>query len=216
MHGNNEENIFVNNFEFGTLALIANRINVGIIGGGKAGFIKAKAFTSRGFNVEVVSIDFVEEFSLLEYEKNFSKTLGEYSEEFLNDKHIVIVAINDDLMRNNIIFSCKEKYKLYIDCSDFKNGLAIVPFQVETDSLLCSVNSKGGNPRVTRKVSEKVKKILLSEENYVKFTTKIRNQLKGKDIFKEVMDFLLEDDFREFFNKGYGKIILKMFYDDLF
>lgn len=216
MHGNNEENIFVNNFEFGTLALIANRINVGIIGGGKAGFIKAKAFTSRGFNVEVVSIDFVEEFSLLEYEKNFSKTLGEYSEEFLNDKHIVIVAINDDLMRNNIIFSCKEKYKLYIDCSDFKNGLAIVPFQVETDSLLCSVNSKGGNPRVTRKVSEKVEKILLSEENYVKFTTKIRNQLKGKDIFKEVMDFLLEDDFREFFNKGYGKIILKMFYDDLF
>ena len=212
MYGNTTKDIPI---EYGYLSLISNKLNVAIIGGGKAGYIKTKAFSKRGYNVFVLSLDFINEFDEFDDKKNIKIIKGIYFKEFINDKHIVVIAINDDFKREEIISDCNEYTKIYINCSDFKNGLAVVPFQIESESLICGINSRGGNPRVTRKVSEKVQAVLLREEEFVSFSTNIRNKLKGKEVFKEIMDFILEEDFRFFFNSGYGKEIINMFYDNL-
>ena len=212
MYGNTTKDIPI---EYGYLALISKKINIAIIGGGRAGHIKTKAFSKRGYNVVVLSLDFINEFDAFNNKENIKLIKGYYFKEFIMDKHIVVIAINDDLKRQEIIKHCNENAKLYIDCSDFKNGLAVVPFQIESESLICGINSRGGNPRVTRKISEKVQAVLLEEEEFVSFSTDIRNKLKGQENFKEVMDFILEDDFKFFFNNGYGKEIINMFYDNL-
>lgn len=55
MDRNNRENIYDEGIEYSYISLISKKLRVGIVGGGKAGTIKARHFVRNKCCVEVIS-----------------------------------------------------------------------------------------------------------------------------------------------------------------
>ena len=92
--------------------------------------------------------------------------------------------------------------------------MGVLPVQRESENLVFTINTKGGNPKASVFISNKIKEELKKYDDFVEFTTIVRNELKENNKLKdEVLNFIFNDDFIFFFNKGKGNIILKMFYD---
>ena len=62
MQKDNREDI-LSEINYTSISLISSKISVGIVGGGKAGFIKAKSFCEKGCSVTVISEAFIQEFN---------------------------------------------------------------------------------------------------------------------------------------------------------
>ena len=97
MFKNIGEDIPKRNIDYTYLSLVSSKTIIGIIGGGKVGYIKSKNFIAKGCNVEVLSLDFIEEFYNIE---NVKLIKGSYYKDFICDKHIVIISTNDSFTRN--------------------------------------------------------------------------------------------------------------------
>ena len=69
MHKDIGEDIYRGNLGYTMISLFSSRINVLIIGAGKAALIKAKTFLSNGCNVSVVAKEINEAFYKLDSEK---------------------------------------------------------------------------------------------------------------------------------------------------
>ena len=128
------------------ISLFSRKIKIGIIGGGKAALIKARGLYDKGCTVELMAPEFLDEFY------NFSNDRiilikGYYNNSFIFDKHIVIIAVNDSTLVDEIIVDCNQEFKLFINCSNFKEGLGVIPVSRETESLSIAINTKEGNPK---------------------------------------------------------------------
>lgn len=199
------------------LSLLSHKINVGVIGLGKAGIIKAKHFLKEDVKVTVLAKEFNTE--VLDSFKNFNKFKAEcrqYEKDFILDKHLIIIAVNDDEVREKIKRDCDSLCKIYIDCTNFKEGIAVVPVQRETDSIVFGVNTRGGNPKASVMVANKAKETLEEYDSFVKFTTYYRNKFKEyPDLKEEALKFLFCDDFYFFFKKGKAEKVIKLFYEEV-
>ena len=76
MHKDIGEDIYRGNLRYTMISLFSSRINVLIIGAGKAALIKAKTFLSNGCNVSVVAKEINEAFYKLDSEKITITTLA--------------------------------------------------------------------------------------------------------------------------------------------
>lgn len=199
---------------FANIALMSKEIKVLIIGGGKASLIKTKAFLKRGCKVSVCSLSFLGEF--YEVKNEYLKLIqGPYEKSMIEDKHFVVIAIDDDNVINEIIIECNNKAKLYLNCKDFKNGNCIVPFQVESSTVNVAINTKEGNPKVSRMLSLMILNILEEKNDLIIFVNKVRQELKGHPKKGEILDYIVSDEFQEEFKAGNGKEKLKEVYDKL-
>lgn len=207
-----KEDLYERELKYFKLSLISKKTNVCIIGSGRGGLIKAKHFLESGCNVTIVTID---GFDTNGYEK--AHIIREsYKLKFIIDKHIVIIAVSDKKLRDEIKFNCEDSHKIYIDSTNFKEGMAVVPVEGETKSTIFSINTKGGNPKAAVFLSKKIKSELSKYDDYINFTTNIRNSLKKHPSIKdEVLKFIFTEDFLYFFNKGKAHYILKIFYSEV-
>ena len=82
--------------EYMPINLFSNKLSVGIIGGGRGAFIKAKTLQANGAKVEALSLEFINEFSELE----IKCIKGSYDKKFILDKHLIIIAINALMSRS--------------------------------------------------------------------------------------------------------------------
>lgn len=197
MFEDTEKDIFLEKQEYAMISLLSNKIRVGIIGIGRAAFIKAHHFAKLGAYVLMISKD-------------------EYSYAFLHDKHIVIIAVNDEVLRNKIREDCDNFCKIYIDCSDFKKGLGVVPSQRETENIILSVNTRNGNPKGSVFLADSLAEKAKTADKYIEFTTTIRNKVrKNYSIKNQVLEFIFSEDFRFFFEKGQGEQVLKIFFEEV-
>jgi len=194
------------------IALLSKKINVGIIGGRISSYIKCKTFSERGCNVEVLAKEFNEEFKEFYNKENVTIINGNYYNGFLEKKHLIIIALCDKEIRNKIIEHCEECCKLYLTCDDFKDGKFVTPFQRETDTISYGINIKDASPITTRYLGEKILKEIKGKDDYIKFLIKVRQELKGKEEKKRVMEFLSSDDFYFFYEMGKGEIIYNLFF----
>lgn len=214
MYENTEEDIH-EGLNYLPISLFSNKIKVGIIGGGRAALIKAKGLYSKGCIVEIISLEFLEEFNNFNSERITLKTES-YKESFIHDKHIVIIAINDSKVIDNIIEDCNKKCKIFINSSNFKNGLGVIPVSRETDSLCISINTKEGNPKAAVLAADYAKESLKKLDGYINYTSTIRNNHAiSNDIKKELLEFIHSEDYRYFYNKRKEFLVLKMFYGDI-
>lgn len=197
MFEDTEKDIFIEKQEYAMVSLFSNKIRVGIVGIGRAAFIKAHHFVKLGAYVLMISKD-------------------EYSYSFLHDKHIVIIAVNDEAVRDKIREDCDNFCKIYIDCSDFKKGLGVVPSQRETENIILSVNTRNGNPKGSVYLADSLVQRAKKADKYIEVTTSIRNKVrKNYSIKKQVLDFIFSEDFRFFFEKGQGEQVLKIFFEEV-
>ncbi len=78
--------------------------------------------------------------------------------------------------------------------------------------MVLALNNKVGCPKATSFIGEKIKKQLEVYDNYIEYVTYIRSNIKNHGLKDEIMDFVCTNDFHFFFEKGYGNLILSMFY----
>lgn len=201
--------------EYAYISLLSNKINALVVGGGRAGFIKAKSLADKGCRVTIVSTDFICEFNQIMNLKNVEFIEGEYTVSMIADKHLIIIATNDEEVNRRIITDCENNFKLYLCCSNFRNGNFINPVQRNTDNAVFGINTKKGSPKTSVMLAEIIHKNVEYYDNYVDYVCKIREKIKGNINKCEILNFLSTEDFIYFFNKGFGEIVLKMFYENI-
>ena len=200
--------------EYTYLALMSSKLRVGIIGGGKAAFIKAKNFISKGCYIEVLSKTFLNEFMKIE-SNNIVLNRKSYNKRFIEDKHIIILALDDDKLRSEVSIHCEEEFKIFIDCSNFKEGMAVVPVQRETSNISIALNTKVGNPKGAMLVAEATMKTINKYNDFIKYTGLIRNKVKDFNFNKkEIIDFINTEDFMFIWEKDKSELVLKLFFGD--
>ena len=167
--------------EYMPITFFANTLRVGIIGGGRGSYIKARTLSNSGVEVEVLSREFIEDFH------SISVTLikKEYDKKFIEDKHIVIIAISDEETIDNIISDCNSLAKIYINSSNFKNGMGVIPVKRESKNISLSINTKVGNPKGAVMLADKLQKEIESYDDFMKFTGVIRNTVVMEKVEKK-------------------------------
>ena len=213
MYEDNRKDICNEEIDYSYISLISSKLRVGIIGGGKAGAIKTKHFVNSKCYVEVLSQAFSEE--IIELSKASMGRLKlineEFSYEFLKDKHLIIIALDDETLKNKIKKYCDENYKIYIDSSHFNNGMGVVPIQRNTENITFALNTKYGNPKGAVLVSNKVENLLEEYDDFIGFIGKIRNKAKEFPEYKnEILRFIGNDDFKKFFDEGKCESVLRI------
>lgn len=86
---------------YAPITLFGEKLKIGVIGAGRGALIKVINFYNKGSNIEVLALDFLEDF--YKFDKDKVKLIkGKYNREFLLDKHLIIIAIDDSIVVNNI------------------------------------------------------------------------------------------------------------------
>lgn len=215
MPRNNRENILL---DYAFISLIAQKINVIIIGGGRGGYIKAKSFLQKGYNVSVVSKGFDSKFDTLN--DNICLIQDVYKMEYILDKHLVIIATGDEIVDKAIKLDCENNYKIYLDSSSFKDGQFITPIEIKSDNIKLGLHTSVGSPKTSVFLGEKFKKTIDQYDDFVKYVGTLRNNIlninKDRTFNLEIMNFVNSDDFYFFYKKNKHELILKLFWRDYF
>lgn len=211
MDEDNRKDIY-EEISYSYIGLISKKLRVGVIGGGKAGAIKVKHFVKNKCYVEVLSETFDKE--IIELSKSESERLklinNGFNNEFLKDKHIIVIALSDESLRNKIKKYCDENFKVYIDSSCFKDGIGVVPIEKNTKNISFALNTKTGNPKGAVLLSEKVKDFLEEYDEFIEFAGKIRNNAKELPKDKlSIMEFINSDNFKKSFDMGKAENLLR-------
>lgn len=221
---NNREDIqdvSLNEIDYTYISLMSKKIRIGVIGGGKGGQIKTRHFVNNKCRVEVISKDFTNELINLAEENPEYLTLinKEFNIEFLKDKHIVVIASNDEDINEVIRKYCNDNYKIYIDASDFAKGIGVVPAERSSKSMNFALNTKKGNPKGAVFMCNKIQDYISEYDNFIELTGTIRNNVKNYSEYKkDVLSYIYSSEFEEAYkhgnyiealNKRYGNDITK-------
>jgi Siroheme synthase (precorrin-2 oxidase/ferrochelatase domain) len=211
MSQNNREDIYECP-ELMFISLLTEKVKVGIIGAGKAAYIKGKSFIESGCKVQILSKDFSREVDSLSY-KGAELTKGEYTKAFIIDKHIIVIAIDDNEVAERIANDCDVLSKIYIDCRNYKNGMAAMPVQGILHNISFAINTKGGNPKAALMLKEAFKDNISGYDEFIGTINKIRERAKELPEYKsEIINFIATEDFRYMWQKKLGKEVLLLFF----
>lgn len=185
--------------KYNFIALKSRRIRILIVGGGRAAFIKGKAFLDRGCSLYILAPKFSKGVLDLKTYDNVEFIKNNYDEKYILDKHLVVIATEDEEVNNEIRNNCDSLSKLYIDCSDKDKSLCFNSFQRESKTMVLALNNKIGCPKATSFIGEKIKKDLERYDNYIEYVTYIRSITKNNSMKDEIIDFICSNDFHFFF-----------------
>jgi len=216
LYEDNTKDILCSGIEYTMISLISEKINVLIIGGGKAALTKMRTFAGRGCRISLISKEFLEEFEELKVCNNIKLIYDEYNRKYIYDKHIVIIATNSKEVNKVIREDCRKLYKLFIDCSAPKEGTCITPCQRDTKNIFFGLHTKSVSPKTSVYLANKVKSELEKYDEFINFSSSIRNKIKDWDRKQEIMNFICSEDFYFFYKKKKEEAILKMFYEEYF
>ena len=213
MYEDNRKDIYNEEIDYSYISLISSKVRVGIIGGGKAGAIKTKHFVNNKCYVYVLSKTFNEE--IIELSKTSMERLKlineEFSYEFLKDKHLIIIALDDKILKDKIKKYCDDNCKIYIDSSNFADGMGVIPIQRNTENITFALNTRYGNPKGAVLISDKVKNLLEEYDDFIGYMGKIRNRAKEFPEHKnEILRFIGNDSFKKFFDEGKSESVLRI------
>lgn len=214
MHKVTEQNTLTAELEYTFLSLISKKTKVLIIGGGRAGFIKAKSLSSSGCKVWVISKNFCDEFSSLKTLCNLTLIHAAYNTDYILNKHIIVIATGDEEIDTQIACDCEKYSKLYLFCSDYRKGNIIKPLQRETKSVVFSLHSKSGNPNASLFSADLIKENLGEYDDFINYINSLRNKVKSKSYKDEIMKFVSTKDFHFFYNNNAADLVLQLFYSN--
>ena len=177
MHKDIKEDIHRRNLKYTMISLFSSKVNILVIGAGKAALIKTKAFLSNGCNVNVIAKDVDEEFYRLDSKKiNIIK--GEYNERLLKHNHVIVIAIDDDILIDSIKRSCEKLDKIYINCKNSRDGMAVLPLNFKSDEVFLGINTLRGNPKASKMLGNHVIDKVKEFDDFIKVTSIIRNNIR--------------------------------------
>lgn len=199
---------------YAPITFFGEKLKIGVIGAGRGALIKVRNFYNKGSEIEVLALDFLEDF----YKFNGDKVKlikGNYNKDFILDKHLIIIAIDNDSVINEIKDDCEKLCKIYINSSKFKDGMGVIPVTRESKFITVAVNTKVGNPRGSVMVAESITESLEEFDEYIRLTGEIRNSLfLDKEIKDDLLKFINSSDCKFFYNKNKIFEVFKLFYDE--
>ena len=207
-HRKNIQNEILN---YSYLGLMSSKIRIGIIGGQRGGYIKAKRFVSNRSYVEVLAKEFCYDIIKLceDNPEELKLIKDEFNYKFLEDKHIIIIALQNEEAINKIINYCEEHSKIYINSSNFKEGMGVVPKSIKSKNLSGCVNTIYGNPKGAVMISKKLEDIFHDYDDFISLTTMIRNKCKNLKNKDEVFKLIYSEEFKECVKDGKAHDYLK-------
>ena len=213
MHDDIEKDIY-REINYTPLTLFGEKLNIGIIGGGKAALIKIQSFYKKKSYIEVLALDFLDDFN--KFDKSRVKLIkGEYNKEFIKDKHLIIIAVDDNNIIKKVKEDCEKSFKIYIDSSSFREGMGVIPVSRESENITISVNTKLGNPRGSVMIADNIYKDIKKIDKFIKLTSDIINNLKiDKEVKNQILKFINTDDCNYFYQCGKFIDVLRLFYND--
>ncbi|MFL0268653.1 NAD(P)-dependent oxidoreductase [Candidatus Clostridium radicumherbarum] len=199
--------------EYTYMALLSNKINVLIVGGKRSAYIKCKTFSEKGCSVVVVAEEFGYEFEEFKNMKNVNLINGSYKKAYLEDKHLVVIALPKGIAEEEIKKDCEEYYKIYLTCSNYRQGNFITPYQRNSQKICFGLNIKNASPFTSRFIGNEILKGISKYDSYVSYVSSLREKLRNSNIKDNVLSFISSEDFYYFYELGKADIILKMFYE---
>lgn len=200
-----------------SIALNSGDLKVLIVGGGRAAFIKANTFIQSGATVTVLARELSDKFVAFNGSDKFNYVHGEYNSGMISAYHLVVGAVDDEKLLALIKSHCDTLYKLFLNCSDGAEGSFTMSTQGNTEGFRFSVNSIGGNPKLSAFMLEKVKELLFKYDDFAVFAGKIRNQLKAdgknRNELRAILDFICTDEFYGAFQAGIAEEALKSHFE---
>lgn len=199
---------------YAPITLFGEKLKIGVIGAGRGALIKVRNFYNKGSKIEVLALDFLDDF----YKFNGDKVKlikGNYNKNFILDKHLIIIAIDNESIINEIKDDCERLCKIYINSSKFKEGMGVIPVTRESKFITVAVNTKVGNPRGSVLVAENITESLQEFDEYIRLTGEIRNCLfLDKEIKDDLLKFINSSDCKFFYDKNKIFEVFKLFYDE--
>lgn len=211
MSENYQEDFSSGSIAFMPLSLIAGKTRVLVVGGGNAGYMKAKAFLSRGCHVTVVAMDFKKGFEELQGPK-LCLIKAPYQRDLIKNVHLVVIAVSEDEAAERIKEDCEAEYKLYLYSGAATQGLFVIPAAEETREGVFTFHTKKGSPSTAKFIRTKIKEQLIEYDNFIEFVCSLREFLKGDENRSKIMDFVNTEDFYGFYQQQKHLLVLKLFY----
>ncbi len=187
-----------------------------ILGGGNGALIKTKTLLDNGFIVHCIAKEFNGKFKELDnIYPNLELLYKSFTNELLDNYHLIIICTNDEKFNENIRSICNSKNKIFIDTTIPENSKAILCATRRSENIALGLRIKGKNPKASVFLCNKGKEYFKKFDNYIEFITHIRNNVTGLNNKNEILNFICSEDFFLFFNKGYPVQILELFYPSL-
>lgn len=175
--------------------IISYKFRVKIIGGGKAATIKAKGLLEKGCNVHILSKEFSRELLSIE-DKKLKLECGVYYKDFIKDAHLIVIAVDEKSLVYKISKDCEEEFKLYLNASNYKDGMVSIPYSRCYENLGFSISSKLGSPKITRAIGEEVSRIIKENDIYSIKVSKIREKAKDEELKDSIIDIISSKEFK--------------------
>ncbi|MFR4164276.1 MAG: bifunctional precorrin-2 dehydrogenase/sirohydrochlorin ferrochelatase [Paraclostridium sordellii] len=166
-----------------------------VIGGGKIAYRKVNNFLKFGYEVTVVSREFIEDFNNI---KNKIKIIkDEYSEIYIKDSFIVVAATNNKKVNESIGMFCRSNNKLVNVIDDQKLSNFIVPSCVKRGDLVISISTGGKSPSLASKIRKDLEiqyddsyeeYLILLGELRVQILEKYNNPSIRKDLLNKIIN----------------------------
>ncbi|AUN15686.1 precorrin-2 dehydrogenase/sirohydrochlorin ferrochelatase family protein [Paraclostridium sordellii] len=166
-----------------------------VIGGGKIAYRKVNNFLKFGYEVTVVSREFIEDFNNIENKIKIIK--DEYSEKYIKDSFIVVAATNNKKVNESIGMFCRSNNKLVNVIDDQKLSNFIVPSCVKRGDLVISISTGGKSPSLASKIRKDLEiqyddsyeeYLILLGELRVQILEKYNNPYIRKDLLNKIIN----------------------------
>lgn len=171
-----------------------------VIGGGKIAYRKVNNFLKFGYEVTVVSREFIEDFKKIENKIKIIK--DEYSEIYIKDSFIVVAATNNKKVNESIGMFCRTNNKLVNVIDDPKLSNFIVPSCVKRGDLVISISTGGKSPSLASKIRKDLEiQYDDSYEEYLILLGELREQILEKynnpSIRKDLLNKIINLNYAE-------------------
>lgn len=162
--------------------LKAKNLNILIVGGGNVAEEKLRFLlkSSPDVNVELVSLKFTKAIKVLIEKHKVELTRDRYHLDYLDDKHIVIVAVNSKEINTKVYHDCKKR-NLLVNVADnpeycdfYLGGI------VTKGSVKIAISTNGKSPIMAKRLRQFFEEVLPEDINeLVENLNSYRKKLKG-------------------------------------
>lgn len=167
-----------------------------IIGGGNIAFEKLTHLLNFSKNITIIAKEFNEEIKQIIDENSLKSFTKEYEKGDIKDFDIVIAAVDDFSLQENIYFETRD-YKILCNCVDLQQYCDFIfPSYIKQGDLTIAISTGGASPAFSKNFKEFIKNIIPNGvEEFLKELKEIRTTMpKGKErmqfLDKKVKEFL--------------------------
>jgi precorrin-2 dehydrogenase/sirohydrochlorin ferrochelatase len=173
---------------------------VSVVGGGEVALRKVNTLLEADANIQVVSPELVDGFSMLAHKITIIKS--NYEERLIRSSYLVIAATSSKEANKSIAEFCRNKRILCNIVDDIELSDFIVPSSIKRGSLIISVSTLGKSPALASKIRKELEEKYTEEyEEYVELLGSIRRLLlercsdirERKRILREAIDLSIDE-----------------------